>query len=309
MKARRSRFLILGVVLIFLSILSCSSPLELLATPTPTPSSTFTPTPTITNTPSATPVPPPPVQVTSCVFQEDCPEATLVKNYLEAEPEVNVITQVKFPYEDKVRVNIGWCTLDEAALQENLKHITYIFEIDGISYLDLATVKHGFSTEANDENIQYPCTFIGAMLSGWQIGKDHQVTIGYSFDAEIFDGWNSYAPFSNVYIFDLQPAFIPTATPTATPTITSTPQPLPTIPYYTPVPPCDASSSLDITNDTGGQVSLYLNGPANYEFYLSTGDTTLSICPGTYNYTAYGCGGASNSGTMTSGESHRFYCS
>ena len=312
MKTRSLRLLILGISILILTILSCSSPLQLFATPTPTPTFTFTPTltntPTITYTPTATPVPPPPVTITNCVFQEECPEANLVSTYLQADPDVNVITPVVFPYGDKVRLNIGWCTLDETSLQDNLKHISYIFEIDGISYLDLAAVEHGYSTDANDPSIQYPCTFIGAMLSGWQIGEDHQVTIGYSFDADVFDGWNTYTPFTNEYILDLKPTFIPTATPTATIPPTSTPRPLSTIPYHTPVPACDASSSITITNSTDGTVTLYLSGPASYTFYLSTGDTTLSVCEGTYNYTAYGCGGASDSGSMSTGEAHEFYC-
>ena len=72
---------------------------------------------------------------------------------------------------------------------------------------------------------------------------------------------------------------------------------------------CDLSSSIDITNDTGGTVTLYLSGPANYSFTLGTGDNTVSVCPGTYSYTAYGCAGASETGAMSAGESHRFFCS
>jgi uncharacterized protein YraI len=72
---------------------------------------------------------------------------------------------------------------------------------------------------------------------------------------------------------------------------------------------CDASSSIVITNDTGGSVTLYLNGPASFSFNLGTGESTVSVCPGSYSYTAYGCGGASETGNMSNGESHRFYCS
>jgi uncharacterized protein YraI len=72
---------------------------------------------------------------------------------------------------------------------------------------------------------------------------------------------------------------------------------------------CDASSSINISNDTGGSVTLYLSGPASYSFNLGTGESTVSVCPGSYSYTAYGCGGASETGNMSAGESHRFYCS
>jgi len=310
-KAHSFRLLLLGIVPIFLSILSCSSTQQLFATPTPTPTNTLTPTvtntATSTTTPTVTPVPPPPVTITSCVFQDDCPEANLVSSYLQTDLEDNVLTQVVFPYDDKVRLNIGWCTKDESALDLSTQHISFIFEIDGVSYLDYATIKPGFWW-GDDPSNQIPCLFIGAMLSGFQIGQNHQVRIGYSFDAEVSDGWTSMAPFTDVFILDLNPAFIPTATPTETPTPTSTPRPLPTIPYYTSTPACESSSQLDISNTTGGQVTLYLSGPASYVFYINQGDTSLSVCSGTYSYTAYGCGGASDTGTMTSGESHEFYC-
>jgi uncharacterized protein YraI len=79
-------------------------------------------------------------------------------------------------------------------------------------------------------------------------------------------------------------------------------------PPATPPSSCDPSGSIDISNTTGGSVTLYLSGPASYTYYLGTGDTTLYVCPGTYDYTAYGCGGASDTGSMSTGEAHEFYC-
>ena len=61
-------------------------------------------------------------------------------------------------------------------------------------------------------------------------------------------------------------------------------------------------------NDTGGQVTLYLTGPAAFTFYLATGNQDISICPGSYSYTAYGCGGASRNGTIRDGEELKFWC-
>jgi hypothetical protein len=309
MKLLSSKKLVCAFSIIVLTILSCSSPMQLFATPTPTLTSTATPTntptatPTATSTPTATPVPPPPFVLENCVFEEDCPEAVMVTSYLPDGIPTNVLTQVSFPYEDKVRLNIGWCAKDETALQDNLQHITYIFEIDGISYLDLASIHRGTVTDETDSTLDHPCTFIGATGSNWTIGENHQVTIGYSFDTTIFDGWETYSPFTNSFVMDLQPSFMPTPAPT------NTPYPMPTEPYHTPAPSCDQSSSIDISNTTDGQVTLYLSGPAEYVFYLGTGSTSLSVCEGNYSYTAYGCGGASDSGSMASGESHEFYCS
>jgi uncharacterized protein YraI len=79
-------------------------------------------------------------------------------------------------------------------------------------------------------------------------------------------------------------------------------------PTNNPSPSCDPTGTINITNDTGGVLSLSLSGPASYNFNLGTGSSTLNVCPGTYNYTVYACGGASKSGTMSTGESHTFYC-
>jgi hypothetical protein len=310
MKRNSIRPLVLGFTILVLSILSCSSPMQLFATATPTITATFTPTntPTATSTPTATPVPPPPMTVTRCIFEEDCPEAHFFTSYLPNPIMSNLLTEVVFPAEDKMRVNVGWCTKDETALQDNLQHISYMFEIDGISYLDQASISQGTSTDETDPTISYPCSFIGVMLSGWTIGENHLVTIGVSFDAPVYDGWEWYspttdAPYSFKYVLDLKPSFIPTPAPT------ETASPEPAVPYSSPVPSCDQSSSIQISNTTGESVTLYLSGPAEYVFYLGTGDTTLSVCSGYYSYTAYGCGGASDSGSMSSGESHEFYCS
>lgn len=89
-----------------------------------------------------------------------------------------------------------------------------------------------------------------------------------------------------------------------------TPMPLPTLPVIPLVatPACEQNASIIIQNDTGGTVTLYLTGPVSYTFYVSPGAQTLSICSGSYSYTAYGCGGASRSGTVSDGEEIEFWC-
>jgi hypothetical protein len=259
-------------------------------------------TPTSTTTPTSTPVPPPPFTISACVFNEDCPQANLVTTYLDSDLQLDVQNRIVFPFDDKLRLNRGWCAKDETFLDENLKHITYIFDIDGISYLDFATIKPGLSSR---DDIPIPCTFIGAMLSDFQIDQNHLVIMGFRFDAEVNDGWESYAPFAYTIQLELAPAYLPTPTNTAIPTPTKTPRPLP---IYTATPSCQVNSKIDISNTTGGLVTLYLRGPASFTFYINPGDTSLSVCSGTYSYTAYGCGGASDTGTMSSGESHEFFC-
>lgn len=56
-------------------------------------------------------------------------------------------------------------------------------------------------------------------------------------------------------------------------------------------------SNVTIKNNTGGSIYIYLNGPKSYTFYFSSGTSKMEVAGGKYQYTAYGCGGASISGT------------
>jgi hypothetical protein len=71
------------------------------------------------------------------------------------------------------------------------------------------------------------------------------------------------------------------------------------------------SSNVNIQNDTGSTVTLILSGPASYRFSLAPGKSTISVIKGTYQYTAYGCGGASISGSKKLGGKSvwRWWCS
>ena len=183
------------------------------------------------------------------------------------------------------------------------------------------TFKSGFLgtpmkyTIENDP-FEYFSIWEGVVLSGWQIGQPHRVRIGFTTTKQITDGVNVVSRRHVVeYIYVINPVFSPTDTPTPEPTATLTPRPTntykpkPTSIPVTPTPACSASGSISIINDTGGQVTLYLTGPAKYTFYIPNGSQTLSVCPGTYSYTGYGCGGASKNGTVaTDTEEITFYC-
>jgi hypothetical protein len=69
--------------------------------------------------------------------------------------------------------------------------------------------------------------------------------------------------------------------------------------------------SILIKNETGGTLYLTLRGPAFYNFTFAPGNHTIHLVPGTYNYTARGCGGATESDTKTISESStdwRWWC-
>lgn len=67
---------------------------------------------------------------------------------------------------------------------------------------------------------------------------------------------------------------------------------------------------VTIKNSTGGALTLYLSGPAAYSFTFGSGNTKISIVPGKYTYSAYGCG-SSATGTRNlkgGGNIWTFWC-
>jgi hypothetical protein len=95
-------------------------------------------------------------------------------------------------------------------------------------------------------------------------------------------------------------AILPIFTPAALP--------MPAVPQPTAAPACERSGTVSIKNDTGGTVTVYMTGTASFTFNVAAGNQTISVCPGSYKYTAYGCGGASRTGTVNDGDEIEFWC-
>ena len=254
-------------------------------------------------TKTPTPTPAPAVDLSPCAFAAYCPDVKNVLEYVEEEVEAGGTYFVNVPYELPLNFRVGWTVIDQDTLEQNLERMRFFFEIDGQSYFNEAYVVNDFVQDIQDPTLTYPAVALGYITDGWQVGQPHKVHIGFEFLEEVFDGWDTYpAGTLYEYTYFISPQFMPTATPT------NTPLPVPTAVPPTPTLSCDLSASINIINDTGGQVTLYFTGPAKLTFYVDTGTHQVSICPGTYNYTAYGCGGASISGTAGDGDEIEFWC-
>ena len=279
-----------------------------------------TKTPTSTATPTATPIPP--VSIIACAFQNDCYVENL-QSFYGGEFNPGPQVYVQFPYNTPVRINLAWIARDQQHLDNNLQHLKFFFKIDGISYTNDSMFKNGVSYDDAGNPTDNPGLFMGVALSGWKVGYPHTIEYGYVIDSLINDGWDDFQPQTVTYSIMAMPLMLPTSTPTSTlaptstetpiPTATKTPRPIIYTPRPTAIPveptsQCSVDSTIAITNSTGGQVTLYLSGPVKYTFYLATGDTTLNVCSGAYSYTAYGCGGANDSGEIDANTAHEFYC-
>jgi len=73
---------------------------------------------------------------------------------------------------------------------------------------------------------------------------------------------------------------------------------------------CEASDTIYITNETGTGLYITLTGPATYSFLMVSGNQlSLPVCPGSYSWTASGCGGSgTGSGTVASGNALDLDC-
>lgn len=303
-----SRLLIAGIVSLF--IVGCNAIPQavrnIFATDTPTPTNTATSTSTPTNTPTATATPLPAVDFESCSYKRYCEPIKSIGEFIPEGAQVGEVANVTIPYDQAVSFHAGWVAAMSTYLEENIQHIHWVFEIDGQDYYrpDLTT-----EDVAYQEDGAWPSIFTGVKLTGWKVGEPHRVRIGFYFDDAINDGWEEYASgYGVIHEYVVNPVFIPTDTPTLTPSPTLTPKPRPTQPPWTATPACKADSVIHIENATGGQVTLYLTGPASFTFYLATGNQDINVCRGSYSYTAYGCGGASRNGTIGSGDRLKFYC-
>ncbi len=87
-----------------------------------------------------------------------------------------------------------------------------------------------------------------------------------------------------------------------------TAMPAPKVAEPTAAPDCKVDATIRINNQTGGYITIYLTGPASFTFNVPDGQQTISVCSGTYSYTAYGCGGASKNGTVGPGDEIKFWC-
>lgn len=309
-----------GLILVMILFQSCSvipkgvQNLFASKTPTPTNTATSTPTPTVTATPTKTQKPP--IAINSCAFLDECPEALSIRELISGEAETEGLNIVNFVYNQPLSLSIGWVAKNQTILEDNLKYIKWFFTIDGQEYFREDWLSPGETTFEDEPSKVYPGMWFGTIMDGWKIGEKHTIEIGYTFEATISDGWDTFyrgTTYRTKYL--LVPMEKPTATPTSTPTRTNTPRPT-AVPYTkTPKatlaptnPPCEINSVIEIDNATGGYVTLKLSGPMKYSFNLPTGTTTLNVCSGSYKYEAWGCGGAYDSGTINSNEAHEFYC-
>ncbi|HEU0291708.1 MAG TPA: hypothetical protein VFR47_03180 [Anaerolineales bacterium] len=96
-----------------------------------------------------------------------------------------------------VYFNYGWCTKDEATLQQNFEHITVQIYFNGGKLGE--DVVHPLAYTTADG--QY-CLDFGMLLSDWPAGE-YKVKAAVNFDQNINDGWSDYDAGNYIYEYTI----------------------------------------------------------------------------------------------------------
>ncbi|MFH2038021.1 MAG: carboxypeptidase-like regulatory domain-containing protein [Chloroflexota bacterium] len=163
-----------------------------------------------------------------CPYYDMCPGALFINTLIPGELEPGRVEKVDVPYDSPVSFYIGWVARDHTILAQNMNNMQFFFMIDGQNYWDDAFMgMPGAYTFEEEPNTEYVSQGAGVELSGWKIDQPHEIRIGYSINAEINDGWDTYASgtvIEHVYMINpiipaLETSTVTTHPPTASPEI------------------------------------------------------------------------------------------
>ena len=99
--------------------------------------------------------------------------------------------------EQPVYFSYGWCTVDEATLQQNFEHITVTLTLDGNELAD--NVVHPLSFGQADGLV---CLDFGVLLSNWELGE-YELKAVATFDEVINDGLADYDAGDYVFVYNV----------------------------------------------------------------------------------------------------------
>ncbi|HUG34162.1 MAG TPA: hypothetical protein VMJ90_05295 [Anaerolineales bacterium] len=99
--------------------------------------------------------------------------------------------------EQPVYFSYGWCTVDEATLQQNFEHITVTMSIDGSELGD--NVVHPLTLEQTGGLV---CLDFGVLFSNWELGE-YELKAVAAFDEVINDGLADYNAGDYVFVYNV----------------------------------------------------------------------------------------------------------
>ncbi len=106
---------------------------------------------------------------------------------------------ITIPNTQPVVILMGWCTVDQATLEQNYQHLTWVLTLDGKN-TPLSSLAQYDTTETDQTGrLMYCRNYIG-VINTWPPGT-HQISTTMRLDQPVNDGWNLYpsGDYTDVY--------------------------------------------------------------------------------------------------------------
>jgi TolB protein len=152
----------------------------------------------------------PSLDILGCNPVSKCPDSAVsIRSFFGEDEELQYNTEypVSVPMDAEVGFFTGWCTLEQGMLEENLKHIEFVFTVDGVSFIDqLKPRTYTVQDQADSTKLNY-CQSVNGVVSGWQKDHIHRIAFGMKYEEAIFDGWDTYQPgdYTRIYLISAEP--------------------------------------------------------------------------------------------------------
>lgn len=150
-----------------------------------------------------------PLDILGCNPVSECPDSAIsIWSFFGEDEELEYNTEypVSVPVNAEVGFFTGWCTLEQEMLEENLKHIEFVFTLDGVSFIDqLKPRTYTVQDETDSTKLNY-CHSVNGVVSGWQKDQTYQIVFGMKYTDTIFDGWDTYEPgdYTRIYLISVE---------------------------------------------------------------------------------------------------------
>ena len=150
-----------------------------------------------------------PLDILGCNPVSECPDSAIsIWSFFGEDEELEYNTEypVSVPMNAEVGFFTGWCTLEQEMLEENLKHIEFVFTLDGVSFIDqLKPRTYTVQDETDSTKLNY-CHSVNGVVSGWQKDQTYQIVFGMKYTDTIFDGWDTYEPgdYTRIYLISVE---------------------------------------------------------------------------------------------------------
>lgn len=148
-----------------------------------------------------------------CLYTSDCPNAVDLNDMLD--PQQSETYEVKLPYNAQLKLSNGWAAIDEKTLEENLTHIKWILEIDGVDYFNPEFIVKDAVKSIEDTSVENAGAWVGVTIEGFALDQPSTIVVGHILTEAVNDGWDDYpAGYTSIITYYFIPQPLDSGAPT-----------------------------------------------------------------------------------------------